>query len=486
MILHHTHLGRMERTLKKKIIFLIIAMIAVCMTSCGKEAVEPESDALVVSREELDTTGEVKETEDVKKAYVQPEMKGEININVYESSEWLETAASMFTKKYPDMKVNIHDFFNGTDVLINTGSGETAIARPSGQTREDYISQLNTEILSGEADDIIITSIGLPIERYIKMGIFEDLSSYLEGAEEINDSNYYMNIFDACKTEKGALYQFPISAFAVPTVRFDKKLIENTGIGPAPNTTAISFREALELGKQMYDASTLPNTFLGAGDAKNMIGDIYTKTVISSINYDTGEVELDKEKIKEYLTIIEELKAYKFVPSDFDLLNEECHIPSSIQYTQDIEAAAFMLQGENATFQWKSDDGKVYLSPYFALDFGITSQSKNKELSWEFLKFLVSEEVQTLPTCPWSGVHKSGLKARVEGYLTTAGYAQEDAQKIVSTVEGWVLQINAYRPENTDLIQISEGTLNEYAEGKTTAEETINNLISRLEQYMNE
>lgn len=416
--------------------------------------------------------------------YVQPEMKGEISVNIYESSEWLTTAAQMFTEKYPDMKVNIHDFYNGTDIYIHTGDGVTTTGvRPVGQTREDYIAQLNTQILSKEADDIMITSIGLPIGRYIQMGVFEDLSFYLEQTEEINESNYYMNIFDACRTPEGALYQFPISAMAIPTVKFDSALMEHTGISPAPGTEAITWREALDLGKQMYDASSLPNTFMNS--ARNIVSDVFTKSTIASIHYDTGKVEIDRDNMLDILSVFEEMEDYKSVPSDFNY-NNELHVPYGIHYRSDVETAIDMQHYEDMVLQWKYDDGKVYLSPYFALDFGISSQSKNKELAWEFLKFLVSDEVQTLPSCPYAGVNKNGLKARVEGYVSTSGSSQEMLQSVTDIVDGWITQINGYRSEDTELIQIAEGTLAEYMDGSATAEETIDNLIRRLEQYMNE
>jgi multiple sugar transport system substrate-binding protein len=416
--------------------------------------------------------------------YTPPEMNGEISINVYESAEWLETAVKMFTEKYSGMQVNIRDFYNGTDILVNDGQGTTAAGdRPSGQTREDYISQLNTQILSGKADDIIITSIGLPMGRYIKMGVFENLSFYLGSAEEINADNYYMNIFDACRTVSGAVYQFPLSATAVPTVRFEVALLQSTGLGPASGAKAISWREALDIGKQMYGASTLANTFMPA--PRSILGDLFTKTTVASINYDTGAVEIDRDKIKALLNVFDELKDYKTMPRDFNL-NNESHTVCQINYVNDAEAAMLVLDNKDTILQWQYDDGKVYLSPYYALDFGITSQSENKELSWEFLKFLVSDEVQTLPSFPNAGVNKNGLRARVAGYMSSYGRSAEDISAATAIVDGWVSQISAYRTEDTDILQISEGTFNDFADGLVSADESIDNLIKKLEQYMNE
>lgn len=467
-------------------IIALTGMLVLNLCACGKGTADIKTvdDIMETAADSTSTASGSPEERDT---YIQPEMKGDLSINVYESSEWLETAVAMFVKKYPDMNITIKDFYNGKDVNIYTGDGVTTSGvRPTGQTRDDYVAQLNTQLLSGEADDIIITSIGLPIGRYIKMGVFEDLSKYLDSSKEINEEEYYMNIFDACRTEEGALYQFPISATAIPLVQFDHELIEHTGIGPDPKATAVTWREALDIGKKMFDKSELPNTYMN--DVRTVIGNIFTKSAIAAINYDTGKIEIDRDKMLQLLNVKEELKGYKIVPEGFDFYSNEYHLPYGISYQADVEAAAAMLANEaQETLQWKYDDGKVYLSPYYALDFGITGKSESKGQAWEFLKFLVSEEVQTLPSCPNAGVNKKGLAQRVEGSMATmGGFSQTDVDTAKACIDGWVSQINAYRSEDTELIQITEGVLQEYLDGSQTAEATIDKLISRLEQYMNE
>ena len=470
----------------KIMLIFVLLILLISMSACNSLSIKSE-DVAEIPEQETETADTQKDMDisEPEEIYVQPEMSGEISVNVYEYSEWLETAVLMFVEKYPDMKVNIHSFYNGTDVLVTEGGGVSSMSsRPAGQTREDYIAQLNTQLLSGKADDIVITSTGLPLGRYVKMGIFADISFYLESAEEINEMDYYMNIFDAYRTKSGALYQLPISATAIPLVCFDKELMDNTGIGPAEDAVLITWREALDIGKEMYDASTLMNTFME--DARAIVGNLFTKAAVASIDYDTGKVEIDKERMLQLLSVFEELEDYQTMPEGFDFFQDKYNKPYGINYQPDTEAAMRALNGYEVPLQWKYDDGEVYLSPYYALDFGITNQSKNKELAWEFLRYLISEEVQTLPSCPHAGVSKKGLQARVEGRVITSGGSAEYAQKVVAMVDGWVSQITAYRAEDTDLIQISEGTLEEFIDGSLTTEETIDKLINRLEQYMNE
>ncbi len=112
-------------------------------------------------------------------------------------------------------------------------------------------------------------------------------------------------------------------------------------------------------------------------------------------------------------------------------LSKEFHIPFSIAYYPDVSAAVdILLYDGSSSYQWEDD----------------------KTLAWEFLKFLASEEIQ----------------------------------QVTRQVEQWILLINAYRPEDSDLITFTEGELQRFLYGKQTALEMVDSLERKLEQYINE
>lgn len=411
--------------------------------------------------------------------YQTPEMKGEISVNVYETSEGLESAIAMFEDKYPDMKVKLNVFYEAKSAQTEE-SGMEMGSRPAGQTREDYNAQLNTQLMSGKADDIIITSVGLPLGQYATMGVLEDLSPYLEAAEEINEDDYYMNIFDAYRTASGALYELPISASAVPLFVFEKELLEDTGV-TLPNAEAITWREALDLAMEICNNANLPNVCLP--DAWGITGDLLTKAIISFVDYESGTIHFEEEKIRDILSIFEEVSYYPASSMSQDELRAY-----QLRYQPDFEVAGEVILRGSEVRPWKQDDGNVYLSPYFSLDFGINSKSEHKELAWEFLRFLISEEVQSLPSCPYAGVNKAGLHTRVTGSLEnwSSELTEEDRNKAAELVDDWVSQITAYRAEDTDLIQISEGIHQSYVFGEISEDEAVAQLQEKLNQYISQ
>ena len=413
---------------------------------------------------------------------------GELTISVYQSDEWLEVAVEKFEELHPDVKISVHSFYSeeNPDMYSSGGEGDMGV-RPTGQTREDYIARLNTQIMSGEAEDLIVTSLGIPVEKYIQMGVFEDLSPYLEKSEEINEENYYMNIFEACRAKDGGLYQFPLSAMAVPLMVFDTELMEDTGVKLPEGTNRVTWREGLDMAKEMYDTTTLPGTYMP--DANAVVGNLFSKAAMDAIDYKEGKVEFNRERMLDLLKVYVELADYK---TDTQQSSEDVnHVPFRIAYRPDVEWAldivAYGMPVEAC--QWEYDDGKVYLCPYYALDFGINSASPNKDTAWEFLKFLVSDEIQTLPSLPWAGVNRKGLQARVKGALGTneeTEYTEEQKQAVFELVEKWVMEIDAYRQEDTDLITLTEGVLAQFKDGNLSAYETLDDLENKLTQFMSE
>lgn len=473
---------------KKRVWVLILAMISVCfVTACSqKDSATEEKEKSIpsetISKEESSSQQEEKEQEELnetEQSYVQPEMKGEISVSVYQSEEWMEMAVQMFENKYPDMKVNIQDFYTGTDTFTAEGGGATLNPRPAGQTKEDYAIWLNTELMSGNAGDIVITSDGLPVGKYENMGVFEDLTPYLAGSGEITEDGYYMNIFDAYRTDSGALYQFPLSAKVSPLFMFNQGIVEETGLLQDTDGKSLTWREALTLAEEMYDSSSLSGKKMP--QPRSFLGNIFTKEVIDSVDYVGKMVKLREKELLEILVAFDEFNKYdihEFKPDTFEVF--------LLSYNEDISSARLVISGSDVATQWKYSDGKVHLSPYFAKDFGINSQSQNKALAWEFLKFLASDEVQTLPTFPYAGVNKNGVRARIETYSQVYQMPAEEIEEIVKLIDGWLVQVNGYRSEDTDLIQIGDAILQEFLDGSLTAEEAVAEVAFRLEQHLSE
>lgn len=137
----------------------------------------------------------------------------------------LREALSVFAQDNPDY-----------DILVEYGHSKDN----SGQTDQDIIRTLNTQLLAEDGPDVLILD-GLPIQAMIQQGMLADLSGI------IDKSQYYDNIL-SCYAVEGKDYAYP-AAFRLPV------LIKKEGItGPsiANVTTMPALQEILEDPSHIY------------------------------------------------------------------------------------------------------------------------------------------------------------------------------------------------------------------------------------------
>lgn len=126
-------------------------------------------------------------------------------------SDTIREAAVGFQKKYPDVKVEF------------TTSGKQA-----GEVTSDDIRTLNTELLSGNGADVLLLD-GLPVDAYIEKGILSDLSGT---AKELMGADEYLEAMLKNTAQKdGKIYGIP-AKFSVPVIYGNedaKKALESFG-----------------------------------------------------------------------------------------------------------------------------------------------------------------------------------------------------------------------------------------------------------------
>lgn len=113
----------------------------------------------------------------------------ELNVYALEDSVFLRQAVSLYQKQNPNVYVKLQIGMSGED----------------GITAEDAVHALGTEILAGNAPDVLILD-GLPVESYVEKGVLADISGLVN---EIADTDgCFSNIRQAYETD-GKIYAFP-------------------------------------------------------------------------------------------------------------------------------------------------------------------------------------------------------------------------------------------------------------------------------------
>lgn len=114
----------------------------------------------------------------------------ELRVYSLKKDDVVQQAVSLFQKANPDVYVNY----------------EVGLDENTGQTKEDVIKTLNTEILAGHGPDVLILD-GFPMDSYTEKGLLADLSDIFEQPEEKEE--VYYNIAGAFE-EDGKLRAIPM------------------------------------------------------------------------------------------------------------------------------------------------------------------------------------------------------------------------------------------------------------------------------------
>ncbi len=412
-------------------------------------------------------------TPDIQEAvpYGQPEMKGEITISCLFEEEFLSAAAEQFMKRYPDIKVTVNSY--------KESSGESAV--------EDYRTYLNTKIMTGKAEDILLTGF-LPITKYSEMGVFEDLSGYIQKTPELNDENYFMNVLQAAKVDSGEIYIVPYMA-RFDTLAFSAELMsEHSGI--ENDIRGICFGTAMDLAKQLVDETDKSNAFLIQMNEVSYAHYLIKDSIGQFIDVDSKKVNLDSA---EYIALLESVKALSekgYFDSEIDFYNMEYYFAAECDY--DVQAAYYSMDtksGTNYCMPLTDAEGRTLMKSNSCV--AINSASENKDLAWEFIRYLLSDEAQTSPSFHGPTVSRKGLEAAAERYYAFykegnggAGFGSQAEYKAI--LESWVEQINGCDTLDSSITDLIDEENSKYFSGRQTAEDTARRLQRQLEQYFNE
>lgn len=453
----------------KKIIWVLILCLII-ISGCSHN---PTGDK--------NNSGEMQPTAANKKDKV---IEGEITVSLLDEIEFVDIAAEMFMEKYPNTNIKV-ETFRKTE-FIETSDGAVMSVAPSEEfSTENYLQQLNTKMISGKAEDVILTSL-LPMTKYIEMGAFEDLTPYIK-EKEMDDENYFMNLINLGKSEKGQ-FQIPLRVY-FDVISFDKELVLDSGIKPDENLKTISYSDALEIGIALVDNTNRENTYLSIGNNGYEVAYRLTMDNIDKfIDFDNKELNFDSKEFADILRYAKKLdeEGY-FDKGTIDFYNMEYHFAYDIDFPN--QAAAFALYDDSIRYQSMpmcDKNGKAL--GRMSYDFGINSQSQNKDLAWEFIYFLMSEEVQSMPSFHMTGINKAAFDATSERYAKMMISDEEyfEVADYIKLLRSWYDQIEVGEFTDNYLKGLISEEINKYFEGVTTVEETGKNIQNRIDKYFNE
>ena len=303
-----------------------------------------------------------------------------------------------------------------TEIILNKYDGDV----------DRYTQQVTTMLMAGNADDVLDAT-GINNSSPAAKVYFTDIFPLMQKDPSFAEEDYYMSVFDGMAVN-GKLTAFPIF--------FNYSLVglNNTIIGSGARELAeyyksldrITYSELLDL------YHNLNNNF-----GRYVYKDIDAITVINAsindfVDYENNVCDLNNER---FIHLINNAKSatlpQRIAYGELGLLhgkymsitNQE---EAALQYlfddvlASDYQAFFPMQDGELFAhyIPTTSENGKLMLIP--TKRFCISEASENKELAWEFIKYLTTPEANENNIIPSFPVHRPLFKEYIEKEITLA------------------------------------------------------------------
>ena len=264
----------------------------------------------------------------------------------------------------------------------------------SGIRKDDYSEWFSRKLLAGEEPDIFMV-LGTDFNQFASMGVMKNLETFIEEDADFEPEKYFTSAFVSGQYES---VQYALPYETVPTLMFvNKTLLTQEGIDmPEENWTWDDFYEICKKVTRDTDGDGVLDQF-------------------GSYNYDwmdalcsNGGGVFNKKGTEAALTDSRVVEAVKYVRSINDLYGGEkltqedfnggrvAFMPLTFAEYRTYKTYPYKIR-KYANFQWDcvtmpAGEQGGNISQVDSLLMGISANTKEEKLAWEFLKLLTYDE----------------------------------------------------------------------------------------------
>ncbi|GMX66070.1 hypothetical protein Elgi_53410 [Paenibacillus elgii] len=401
--------------------------------------------------------------------------KKTVVLSTFFEDDFFKDAKRKYEAKHPNIEIQLQY------VPTDDSRGEENV--------ENFIKKTNTQMLSGKGPDLVEMDL-LPMDNYVNKKVLANLSDMMEKDPEFKKDQYFQNILEGIKLN-GGVYGMPINFFLYGLVG-DEEAIRKTGVTfDDARWTWSEFSETAKAmakkGDQRYGFMSYP-----AGLLNEMVKNNY------SLYVDQANRKANFQS-EPFINLMKQVKSL----FDEKVVTQEAR-QAYFRMTQINSPADYIL-----TPKENFDQPKLYSKPkgegQKAGDFfrtyrtmGINEKSAVKKEAWDFIKFLMSEEMQPSPERAGFPLNKAVFHKQVKQLLQTGTVkahelgplkgktfqvTEADFQGLERHLSGAVYQV-AFKPSKLEAIIIKESEA--FFKGQKSAEDVAKLIQNRATTFLNE
>ncbi len=416
------------------------------------------------------------------------------------SDRILESAVSRFQREHPDIRLDVKDYKASW-----TGSGQDENQRVQ-KALEDYRSINTAELMSGAGADIIDIN-GLPYRKYIDANSLADVNSMIAQDKSFNISDYSLNIFNACKYN-GGLYIVPVT-FTFNMLSASKSILEKEAA--SIDDSSWTWQDFVSIAQKITadrDGDGTPDHYaLPKMTGRELFSYIYNMEYHKFVDYDKKTAAFDSGEFAELLNFTDGFSKRGLCSPGIDSSELwEMADSGTIAFT-----AQYIADYYNLIYAKALSNGEVELLSYPSFGsivnpriftpgkaFAINNNSELKTEAWEFIKLLLSEDIQSSSELYENPVNiqaqKTKAKTAIEESesireMLKSQYGRDIAplsQQDIDTMDKLISELSAFPYSEPEVDKIISDEIDEFFSGGKTAGETAKSIQSRVTGYLAE
>ncbi|MFD7522652.1 ABC transporter substrate-binding protein [Paenibacillus chitinolyticus] len=465
----------------RKISFILIAVILMISASAcssrtgnGEETGGQNGDKTAQSPDGGKTEG--KKPDDGPKTIV---------FSTFFPDDFFKEAKKRYEAKHPNITIELKY------VETDDAHGEENI--------EKFIKTTNTALLSGKGPDLIEMDL-LHIGNYVNKKLLANISEMMDKDPSFKREQYFTNILDNVKLN-GGIYGMPLN-FIVYAFIGNETAIEKSGVKiDDKNWNWSQFadvaKELLKDGNQKNKSAlySMPESLLNVRVKEQYAA--FVDPVNKKANFETAAFTGLMKQVKSLFD--DQIATDKPIPA---LFRSES-IVSPEYYIRDLKQSEYLSKGDEFTskFYTKPHAEEQKAGGYFQTyqTIGINEKSSVKEEAWDFLKFMLSDEVQEGPDHAGFPMNKSVYEKRVKELLKV-GKVKSDQE--MGVLKDKMFDITAkdiqdldrflseaiypveFKPSKIEKIIMEEAK--SYFKGQKSAEAVAKLIQNRVTTFLNE
>ncbi|MDD6990719.1 MAG: extracellular solute-binding protein [Oscillospiraceae bacterium] len=285
---------------------------------------------------------------------------------------------------------------------------------------EAALTKFNNELLAGNVPDIILLNQQMPVSSYAAKGLFTDLYELLDKDPDLKKEDFMPNVLTALETN-GKLYEITPS-FSVQTFAAKTSLVGSD--------RSITLDRAKEVMAGMGDNVQMFNNEMASSD---FISNVLTYS--DFVDYENGTCNFDTPEFKAFLeyakTLPKEIdydKLYNDNPNYWMDNENACRENRALfnnVYFYDFNSYKQTKDGyfgEDITFTGfpvtqTSSSGSILNT---SSEIAISSKSKHKEGAWEFIKYVINNNISEEPVYIWDESKGEQVDTGKVAYVTSS------------------------------------------------------------------